>query len=112
VCHISSLHELTDVQIDWDAVGGAMDLKKGAVSKRWSRLKMSMEKGETPSGSAYKFLWICLKHSTRDKVSMILRRQLYLTDHKPGHELAGDRREVRYDGWRRFKALLPHETSF
>jgi hypothetical protein len=46
-----------------------MDLKKGAVSKRWSRLKQSMEKGETPSGSVYTFLWLCVKHSTRDKVS-------------------------------------------
>jgi hypothetical protein len=81
-----------NTQIDWDAVGGAMDLKKGAVSKRWSRLKTSMEKGETPNGSAYKFLWICLKHSTRDKVSMILPIQLYVPNHNPGHELAGDRR--------------------
>ncbi|KAH7068865.1 hypothetical protein BKA63DRAFT_569736 [Paraphoma chrysanthemicola] len=53
--------------IDWGAVGAAMDLKKGAVSKRWSRLKQSMEKGETPAGSVYAFLWLCLKHSTRDK---------------------------------------------
>jgi hypothetical protein len=57
------------VQIDWEAVGAAMDLKKGAVSKRWSRLKTSMEKGESPGGSVYNFLWLCLKHSNRDKVS-------------------------------------------
>jgi hypothetical protein len=69
-----------------------MDLKKGAVSKRWSRLKTSMDKGETPNGSAYKFLWICLKHSTRDKVSTILPRQLYVINRNPGHGLAGDRR--------------------
>jgi hypothetical protein len=49
------------VQIDWEAVGAAMDLKKGAVSKRWSRLKTSMEKGESPGGSIYNFLWLCLK---------------------------------------------------
>ncbi|KAF2032613.1 hypothetical protein EK21DRAFT_109685 [Setomelanomma holmii] len=53
--------------IDWDAVGAAMDLKKGAVTKRWSRLKQSMEKGEQPGGPVYQFLWLCLKHSTRDK---------------------------------------------
>jgi hypothetical protein len=49
-----------------------MDLKKGAVSKRWSRLKQSMDKGQTPSGSVYKFLWLCVKHSARDKVSIAL----------------------------------------
>jgi hypothetical protein len=49
-----------------------MDLKKGAVSKRWSRLKQSMDKGQTPSDSVYQFLWLCVKHSTRDKVSMVL----------------------------------------
>ncbi|KAH7394935.1 hypothetical protein DE146DRAFT_615947 [Phaeosphaeria sp. MPI-PUGE-AT-0046c] len=53
--------------VDWDAVSAAMDLKKGAVSKRWSRLKKSMEAGEAPSGSVYKFLWLCVKHSPRDK---------------------------------------------
>lgn len=46
-----------------------MNLKKEAVTKRWSRLKQSMKKGETPSGSVYTFLWLCLKHSSRDKVS-------------------------------------------
>lgn len=45
-----------------------MDLKKGAVSKRWSRLKQSMEKGETPGGSECKFLWLCLRHLKRDQV--------------------------------------------
>ncbi|KAF1919730.1 hypothetical protein BDU57DRAFT_441970 [Ampelomyces quisqualis] len=54
--------------IDWDAVGTALDLKKGAVSKRWSRLKKSMENGEKPAGSVYKFLWLCVKHGSRDKV--------------------------------------------
>ncbi|EAT78698.1 hypothetical protein HBI56_170940 [Parastagonospora nodorum] len=55
-------------QIDWDAVAEALDLKKGAVSKRWSRLKNSMDAGEAPGPSVYKFLWLCIKHSTRDKV--------------------------------------------
>lgn len=50
-----------------------MDLNKGAVSKRWSRMKKSMEQGEAPTGSAYKFLWLCLKHSNRDKVSAYCR---------------------------------------
>ncbi|KAJ4368326.1 hypothetical protein N0V83_006682 [Neocucurbitaria cava] len=53
--------------INWDAVGTALDLKKGAVTKRWSRLKQAMEKGEAPGGSTYQFLWLCVKHSTRDK---------------------------------------------
>jgi hypothetical protein len=57
------------MQIDWDAVAEALDLKKGAVSKRWSRLKKSMDAGEAPGPSVYKFLWLCIKHSTRDKVS-------------------------------------------
>ncbi|KAI8942676.1 hypothetical protein NX059_000726 [Plenodomus lindquistii] len=54
--------------IDWAPVGAAMDLKPGAVSKRWSRLKQSMEKGETPPASNYPFLWLCVKHNKRDKV--------------------------------------------
>jgi hypothetical protein len=37
--------------------------------KRWSRLKQAVDKGEVPGASAYQFLWLCLKHSTRDKVS-------------------------------------------
>jgi hypothetical protein len=49
-------------------VGAAMDLKKGAVTKRWSRLKTSMDANQTPSASVYKFLWLCVKHSTREKV--------------------------------------------
>ncbi|KAF2855764.1 hypothetical protein T440DRAFT_535948 [Plenodomus tracheiphilus IPT5] len=53
--------------IDWTAVGAAMELKPGAVSKRWSRLKQSMEKGETPATSCYPFLWLCVKHNKRDK---------------------------------------------
>ncbi|KAH7398462.1 hypothetical protein BKA66DRAFT_546026 [Pyrenochaeta sp. MPI-SDFR-AT-0127] len=51
--------------IDWDAVGAALDLKKGAVSKRWSRLKLAMEKGEKPSSATYQFLWHCVQHNKR-----------------------------------------------
>ncbi|EUC50591.1 hypothetical protein COCMIDRAFT_744 [Bipolaris oryzae ATCC 44560] len=51
--------------IDWDAVSAALDLNKGAVTKRWSRLKSAMEKQQTPSSSSYSFLWLCVKHSTR-----------------------------------------------
>lgn len=56
-------------QIDWNAVGTAMNLNKGAVSKRWSRLKQAMDKGGDPSGSTYEFLWLCVKHSNRAGVS-------------------------------------------
>ncbi|KAL1798694.1 hypothetical protein ACET3X_002731 [Alternaria dauci] len=51
--------------IDWDAVSAALDLKKGAVTKRWSRLKQAMEKNEVPGGITYQFLWLCVKHHTR-----------------------------------------------
>jgi hypothetical protein len=46
-----------------------MDLKKGAVTKRWSRLKKAMENEEAPGPSVYKFLWLCVKHSSPNKVS-------------------------------------------
>jgi hypothetical protein len=60
-----------------------MDLKKGAVSKRWSRLKTSMDANQIPTASVYTFLWLCVKHSTRDKVSAIVS-PIYrpcMTDH-------------------------------
>lgn len=63
------ISRLIYVQIDWDAVGKAMELSKAAVSKRWSRLKQAVQKGESPSGSSYQFLWLCVKHSSRDKVN-------------------------------------------
>jgi hypothetical protein len=28
-----------------------------------------MDKGESPGGSTYSFLWLCVKHLKRDKVS-------------------------------------------
>jgi hypothetical protein len=59
-----------------------MDLKKGAVSKRWSRLKTSMDANQTPTASVYKFLWLCVKHSTREKVSAMADRcDSRMTDH-------------------------------
>ncbi|RYO28704.1 hypothetical protein AA0111_g6709 [Alternaria arborescens] len=51
--------------IDWDAVSSALDLEKGAVTKRWSRLKQAMEKNDVPGGTTYQFLWLCVKHNTR-----------------------------------------------
>ncbi|KAF2873424.1 hypothetical protein BDV95DRAFT_343450 [Massariosphaeria phaeospora] len=53
--------------IDWAAVGDSMELKPGAVSKRWSRLKTAMTEGKNPGGAAYPFLWLCVKHSAKDK---------------------------------------------
>jgi hypothetical protein len=49
-------------------VGKALELKNGAVTKRWSRLKQAMNEGKTPGPSAYEFLWLLVKHSARDKV--------------------------------------------
>ncbi|KAF2248662.1 hypothetical protein BU26DRAFT_377441, partial [Trematosphaeria pertusa] len=54
-------------QIDMVAVSKALDLSPGATSKRWSRLKQAMEQGKYPSAGSYGFLWLCVKHSTRDK---------------------------------------------
>ncbi|KAF2787601.1 hypothetical protein K505DRAFT_124034 [Melanomma pulvis-pyrius CBS 109.77] len=53
--------------IDFNAVGKALDLKHGAVTKRWSRLKAAMNEGKAAAPSAYEFLWLCVKHSTREK---------------------------------------------
>jgi hypothetical protein len=111
--------------MDWDVIGNAMNLKKGAVSKRWSRLKKSMENGETPSGSVYKFLWLCVKHSARDKVStfpyqlpnLLLQPlstrngNIQVTDDQPGSRLERYRREVRHYSRRRLQTLLPHEAG-
>jgi hypothetical protein len=73
-----------------------MDLKKGAVTKRWSRLTKVMENGEAPSPSVYKFLWLCVKHSSRDKViaSCLPSRRLHapaqLTNYWVGYGLERD----------------------
>ncbi|KAF1927984.1 uncharacterized protein M421DRAFT_5647 [Didymella exigua CBS 183.55] len=53
--------------VDWHPICAALSLEKGAVTKRWSRLKQAMEKGEKPAESNYEFLWLMVTHSTRDK---------------------------------------------
>ncbi|RMZ72604.1 exocyst complex component exo84 [Pyrenophora seminiperda CCB06] len=60
--HYADIHK-----IDYEAVGTAMDLNKKAVCKRWSRLRQTLDKGEQPSPWTYQFLWLCVKHSTRDQ---------------------------------------------
>ncbi|KAF2690415.1 hypothetical protein K458DRAFT_427152 [Lentithecium fluviatile CBS 122367] len=54
--------------IDMAAISKALNVSAGATSKRWSRLKQAMEGGKNPGSSAYEFLWLCVKHSSRDKV--------------------------------------------
>ncbi|KAF2491999.1 hypothetical protein BU16DRAFT_100497 [Lophium mytilinum] len=49
--------------IDWDAVGAALALKKGAVTKRWSRLQKAIKDGANPGPSAHEFLWLLVKHT-------------------------------------------------
>ncbi|KAF2273584.1 uncharacterized protein EI97DRAFT_480598 [Westerdykella ornata] len=54
--------------IDWSAVTADLaPLKIGAVKKRWSRLKQALEQGKNPGPSAQQLLWLCVKHSSRDK---------------------------------------------
>ncbi|OSS45164.1 hypothetical protein B5807_09143 [Epicoccum nigrum] len=50
--------------IDWDPICAALKLGKGAATKRWSRLKQAVDKGEEPPASAQELLWLMLKHST------------------------------------------------
>ena len=70
-----------DIQkIDWDAIAAAMNLSKGAVIKRWSRLRQSIDKGEAPSGSTYQFLWLCVKHSTRTQVHHLFSAAKHAND--------------------------------
>jgi hypothetical protein len=91
-----------------------MDLKKGAVTKRWSRLKTSMDANQTPNGSVYRFLWLCVKHSTRDKVSAIAdpTRRSSTTTENTGPRLERDRGAMRHHVRRGIEAVLPHEASF
>ncbi|KAF9694415.1 hypothetical protein EKO04_007475 [Ascochyta lentis] len=53
--------------INWEPICDALQLEKGAATKRWSRLKKAVENGENPAVSNYDFLWLMIKHSTRDK---------------------------------------------
>ncbi|KAF2010070.1 hypothetical protein BU24DRAFT_473253 [Aaosphaeria arxii CBS 175.79] len=55
--------------IDFAKVGEVLDLKIGAVTKRWSRLKQAMKAGTVPNDSAYPFLWLCVKHSTHQTLN-------------------------------------------
>ena len=55
----------------------ALGLEKGAATKRWSRLKQAMEKGEILTSSNHQFLWILIKHSARGKVSEQSRNTTY-----------------------------------
>lgn len=59
---------LITFQIDWDPVCAALELEKVAVTKRWSRLKLSINKGEKPDASNEQLLWLMVKHSERKKV--------------------------------------------
>ncbi|KAF2744235.1 hypothetical protein M011DRAFT_379814, partial [Sporormia fimetaria CBS 119925] len=53
--------------VDWDKVSTALDLKKGATTKRWSRLKKAMEEGKDGGPAAQQLLWLMMKYSTREK---------------------------------------------
>ncbi|KAF3052540.1 hypothetical protein E8E11_002742 [Didymella keratinophila] len=55
------------LNIDWDPVCAALELEKGAVTKRWSRLKQAMDKQEKPAASNEQLLWLMVKHSEREK---------------------------------------------
>ncbi|KAF2816232.1 uncharacterized protein BDZ99DRAFT_566081 [Mytilinidion resinicola] len=50
--------------INWDAVGSALNLKKGAVTKRWSRLQKAIKDGTNPGPSAHELLWLLVKHTS------------------------------------------------
>lgn len=53
--------------IDFDAMSAELNLKKGATSMRWTRLKKAIEKGKPPGPAAHQFLWLAVKNSTRVK---------------------------------------------
>jgi hypothetical protein len=50
-------------QVKWEPICSELNLEKGAATKRWSRLKQSVEKGEDPPASAQQLLWLMLKNS-------------------------------------------------
>jgi hypothetical protein len=54
---------LTLHQVKWEPICSELKLEKGAATKRWSRLKQSVEKGEDPPASAQQLLWLMLKNS-------------------------------------------------
>ncbi|KAF3044025.1 hypothetical protein E8E12_006916 [Didymella heteroderae] len=53
--------------VDWNPICVALNLDKGAVAKRWSRLKQAMDKQEKPAASNEELLWLMLEHSERRK---------------------------------------------
>ncbi|KAF3003563.1 NADPH:quinone reductase [Curvularia kusanoi] len=53
-------------KVNWDPICEALDLKKGAVQKRWSRLQHAAAKGDKLPGSAEQLLWLMVKHQTSD----------------------------------------------
>ncbi|KAF1362728.1 hypothetical protein EJ07DRAFT_163334 [Lizonia empirigonia] len=53
--------------IDWDPICAALNLKKEAATKRWSRLKLALETGDKPTRTNFDFLWLLVKHSSRTK---------------------------------------------
>jgi hypothetical protein len=81
------LYSAEKEQIDMAAVSKVLNLSIGAVSKRWSRLKQSMESGKIQGSTAttYEFLWLCVKHNKRDKVGILTRASYHAnTLHSPG----------------------------
>ncbi|KAJ4352441.1 uncharacterized protein N0V89_007789 [Didymosphaeria variabile] len=53
--------------INWPPISTALSLSPGATSKRWSRLKKAVEEGKPAGKGSYELLWLCVKHSSRDK---------------------------------------------
>ncbi|KAL1597952.1 hypothetical protein SLS60_008440 [Paraconiothyrium brasiliense] len=53
--------------INWPPISTALSLSAGATSKRWSRLKKALEEGKPAGKGSYELLWLCVKHSSRDK---------------------------------------------
>ncbi|KAF2265770.1 hypothetical protein CC78DRAFT_173800 [Lojkania enalia] len=54
-------------KIDWDKVSKNLNINKAAANKRWSRLKKAITDGKDAGPAAYQLLWLCVKHSNRDK---------------------------------------------
>lgn len=75
---------LTPSQVNWEPICEELTLEKGAATKRWSRLKQSVEKGEDLPGSAQQLLWLMLKNSDiGDKVSRPVCRVLQISCYTP-----------------------------
>lgn len=71
-------------QVKWEPICEELDLEKGAATKRWSRLKQSVEKGEDLPGSAQQLLWLMLKNSDMTQnVSRPVCRVLQISCYTP-----------------------------